>query len=159
MSPQSPAPTHIPQGTAVVRATGSDGMPRRLIYSGAVLCVDRSDKLSFSLTEGDLRLSINIDFSDKVMRFSWDAKLTPEGDMLDLTLHRWDDNQGVENFVPLTFHAKNGSMTVWVKIRTVTDSEQPWRTLYLAVWGEDRESQAPQSRPPRHHRRAADVFR
>lgn len=117
-------------------ATSKDGVKRRLLYNEEVILVDGSDSLSFKIKDPIFAGTFNFIFSDEGEELKLTGSSSDDGNILNITLHKWDNSLGAEITDPVETVASN-QKRIWIKFRTFANKKSSLRSFHLTVWVEE----------------------
>jgi hypothetical protein len=111
----------------MVTATSTNGLKRRLILNS--LSVYMSD------VPTDETLTFNFTFSDEGSPLTTTGSISKDGNSLEITLHKWNDRNGVYIIKPFELKTTNGKL-IWLMISVKFIDSTNTRIFHLSIWGE-----------------------
>jgi hypothetical protein len=119
-----------------VYSIGEGGKRRDLIFNDTVLLISKSDKLVFDISTDIVTFALEFIFTEEGEEFAGDSKVSDDGRVLTLTLHKWEHSSPLENTAPIVFPTNSNSHLLYLKYSSYSHPTLNQRTFNVSLWAE-----------------------
>jgi hypothetical protein len=117
----------------MIYSQSSEGVQRRLVFNEVIMSPHRNESLSFQVTDPqNLMFTFNVSFSDEGEPNTTKGELQNNGNILNITLYKWNNSLGTEVSEPIILPL-NGR-TYLIKFKTWAEPQGHHRTFHVSVW-------------------------